>query len=250
MPLPEAVAAGKGIRRAADKILLPASAGRLLMDQGAPKNGAMHFELVCPASGAHTHAGLLEFTGPEGQVALPRAVAEALWGPDPAQGGGPEALWGPDAAPGGGSGGARAVLVRYRRLPRGERVVLQPRAASFQGEVGAGLREALEAVLGARSTLTEGDSVSVGAHVLRVRELHPEGQVSLLDTELEADIAASLETEERIGREERAARRRLEALAAEDLRTAREAEVGGRGTAWEGAWRGRGQQHATMGPGS
>ncbi|KFM23005.1 hypothetical protein F751_0363 [Auxenochlorella protothecoides] len=169
VPLPDAVAAGKGLRRAADKILLPASAGRLLMDQGAPRNGAMHFELVTspPAS----------------------------------------------------------VEVRYRLLPRGERVVLQPRAAAFQAEVGPGMREALEAALGARATLTEGDWVRVGQHLLRVRELHPDRQVSVLDAELEADIAASLETEERIGREESEARRRLETLAAEALEAAREAET-------------------------
>ncbi|KAL6769916.1 hypothetical protein ACKKBG_A32865 [Auxenochlorella protothecoides x Auxenochlorella symbiontica] len=223
VPLPDAVAAGKGLRRAADKILLPASAGRLLMDQGAPRNGAMHFELVCPATGAHTHAGLLEFTAAEGQAALPPAVALALWGPD--------GEWGGDDG-GGDAGGCAArtsppasVEVRYRLLPRGERVVLQPRAAAFQAEVGPGMREALEAALGARATLTEGDWVRVGQHLLRVRELHPDRQVSVLDAELEADIAASLETEERIGREESEARRRLETLAAEALEAAREAET-------------------------
>ena len=68
--LPRSVAESKGLRRADDKILLPPSAGRWLMDQGAMKNGAMFFEVVCPALGTRTHAGLLEFTAEEGTVGL------------------------------------------------------------------------------------------------------------------------------------------------------------------------------------
>ena len=52
------------------QILLPPAAGRLLMDQDAPKNGAMFFELG--SLGGQTHAGVLDFTAPAGTVVLPR----------------------------------------------------------------------------------------------------------------------------------------------------------------------------------
>jgi len=69
----------KGIRRSADKITLPTSMGDELMGMDAPKNGAMLFELTTP-SGRATHAGVLEFTAPEGCVQLPRKVIRSLWG--------------------------------------------------------------------------------------------------------------------------------------------------------------------------
>ena len=40
------------------------------MDQDAPKNGAMFFELS--SLGGRTHAGVLDFTAPAGTVVLPR----------------------------------------------------------------------------------------------------------------------------------------------------------------------------------
>ena len=161
--LPRSVAESKGLRRADDKILLPPSAGRWLMDQCAMKNGAMFFEVACPALGTRTHAGLLEFTAEEGTVGLPDAVCLALAGPDrraeplPAQ-----------------------VGVRYTLLPRGTRVVLQPREARFQADVGDAVEELLEGTLKLRATLTEGDWVAAGEHLLQVKELHPESVVRRL----------------------------------------------------------------------
>eukprot|EP00955_Chlamydomonas_euryale_P109908 365965-Chlamydomonas_euryale.AAC.20 len=69
------------------------------MDQDAPRNGAMHFELRTPG-GASTHAGLLEFSAAEGTVQLPARVADNLWG---------------------GARGAAAgpVTVTYKRLEKG-----------------------------------------------------------------------------------------------------------------------------------
>ena len=43
--------------------------------QGAPRNGAMLFEVTTPG-GCTTHAGLLDFTAAEGFIALPRKVSE------------------------------------------------------------------------------------------------------------------------------------------------------------------------------
>lgn len=53
-------------------MLLPPPAGALLMDQDAPKNGAMFFELT--SLGGRTHAGVLDFSAPSGTVVLPRKV--------------------------------------------------------------------------------------------------------------------------------------------------------------------------------
>lgn len=99
VPMDEAATAAKGIRRAEDKVSLPRSVGASLMDQDAPRNGAMMFELTTPG-GSVTHAGLLEFTSPEGVVSLPRRVADCLWGP---------------GAPVNGP-----VTVTYKRLEKGE----------------------------------------------------------------------------------------------------------------------------------
>lgn len=52
-------AAARGIKRAADKLLLPASAGFSLLHQNASKNGTMLFE-VAASNGGRTHAGVLE----------------------------------------------------------------------------------------------------------------------------------------------------------------------------------------------
>jgi ubiquitin fusion degradation protein 1 len=58
-PANMAAAAARGIKRAADKLLLPASAGASLMSMEASKNGAMLFE-VAACNGGRTHAGVLE----------------------------------------------------------------------------------------------------------------------------------------------------------------------------------------------
>ena len=61
---------------ACPQILLPPSAGASLMSQDAYKNGPMFFRLAAPG-GRVTHAGLLEFSGAEGFVALPLKVRRA-----------------------------------------------------------------------------------------------------------------------------------------------------------------------------
>lgn len=82
----------------ASQMSLPASVGALLMDQDASRNGALLFELTTPG-GSRTHAGVLEFNGPEGVVAVPRKVAQCLWGP--------------------GAQVAGPVTVTYKRLEKG-----------------------------------------------------------------------------------------------------------------------------------
>ena len=82
-----------------------------------------------------------------------------------------------------------ALLAQPARWPSrppaclaGERVVFQPRSATFQSGVGEHVREVLEAALHTHSCLSEGDWVEVAGpegatYDLRVRELHPAAQV-------------------------------------------------------------------------
>ncbi|KAF8073054.1 ufd1 [Scenedesmus sp. PABB004] len=243
-PAREGEAAARGIRRAADKLVLPPSVGAALLDQGAPKNGAMLFE-VAASNGASTHAGVLEFNAPEGVVLLPAKVANCLWGL-PGAGGSDD---GGGAGGGGGASGGRfgcAVHVRYKRLPTGTYVRLQPELRAFHDVVGSdpdALRGALEECLRGCATLSEGDWVQVPyageLFNLRVLELQPAPAVSVLETDIAADVGPSIETEgymrareEAETREaerarqlhEQAARAAAQALAAEEAAAAAAAE--------------------------
>ncbi|GLC63546.1 hypothetical protein PLESTF_000047900 [Pleodorina starrii] len=245
LPADEGVALAKGVKRSKDKLILPPSVGASLLSQDASKNGAMLFQLSLPGTGTgtgtaaasvvgaasggpsspslphpqqspaaaeaasiasgsgRTHAGVLEFTAPEGTVLLPRKVVQSLYG----------SL---DAQPHG------TVVVSYRRLDKGSYVRLQPMCHGFHEAMGEGLREALEAELMGHSTLTEGDWLTVVRDgrewPLRVQELQPSHAVSVLDTELAADVVPSLEAEEYLRRweeEQRQQQARLAQLAAE-----------------------------------
>ena len=83
----------------AGQVSLPPSAELELTRQDASKNGAMLFELS--SAGRHTHAGVLDFTAPEGTLRIPPAVAHNLWGPRTLAAG-------------------QDVSVTYKRLQRGE----------------------------------------------------------------------------------------------------------------------------------
>lgn len=197
VPAPESIASNKGIKRAADKALLPASVGRMLLSQDASKNGAYYFEVENDL-GRRTCVGLLDFSSAEGFIALPKKAARCLWGPDAET---EDCISGP-------------VTVVYRKLSKGTKVVFQPRSAHFQQVVGDDIREVLETCLLRHSCLTVGDWVTVmhGEHAfdLRVKELEPASSVSVIDTEMEAEVHPSVETEERIFQEEMEARRLLE----------------------------------------
>ncbi|GFR41114.1 hypothetical protein Agub_g1756, partial [Astrephomene gubernaculifera] len=177
----------------------PGSAAR---DTGAgPGPGSTTFP--SSSGSGRTHAGVLEFTAPEGTVLLPRKVVQSLYG----------SL---DAQPYG------TVVVSYRRLEKGSYVRLQPMCHGFHEAAGEGLREALEGELRGHSTLTEGDWLTVNhggrEWPLRVQELQPCAAVSVLDVDMAADVVPSLEAEEYLRRweeEQRRQQQRLEQLAAE-----------------------------------
>eukprot|EP00798_Chlamydomonas_sp_ICE-L_P002791 gene2791-12666_t len=196
LPLDESAVIAKGIRRFADKVKLPPSAGATLMAQDAPKNGPMLFE-VRTAAGSFTHAGLLEFTQAEGTVALPRKVIDKLWG----RGQQPQGH----------------VTVTYKFLEKGQFVRFQPLTRGFHEEVGDRIRDVLElAVLGC-CTLTEGDLLRVVTSAedeeerkeygLRVAELKPGVAVCCMDTDMEAEVVPSEETEQALKEMEETSRR-------------------------------------------
>uniref|UniRef100_A0A7S4BTC4 UBX domain-containing protein n=1 Tax=Chrysotila carterae TaxID=13221 RepID=A0A7S4BTC4_CHRCT len=108
------------------------------------------------------------------------------------------------------------VMVRYKLLKRGTFARVQPVKRRFRTEV-ADVKLFLEHELHLRTTLSEGDELEVGTgaerHVLRILELKPESAVSLIDTDLEVEVNASVEEEEEVAAAE-AERRRAEAAAA------------------------------------
>lgn len=189
-PLPEMVALQKGIKRWRDKVLLPASVGAELMNQEASRNGGLMFQIKTP-SGARTHAGVLEFTAPEGTICLPKKVVRSLWGPE-----------GECTGP---------VSVSYSRLEPGIYARLQPLRSGFHEAVGDEMRAILEEAFKTHSTLTEGDLLEVEhngeTHDLQVLELQPPSAVSIIDTDLEVDVGPSAETEAAILAEQEAARK-------------------------------------------
>ena len=232
----------KGIRaRCDDKVVLPPSAWRELTNAGAANVGSANgvfFEItVVNAAGGtrRTHAGALGFDGPEGEVGLPAPLMRRLGASsayaaaptDPhsrAEGAEESPAESPaeDPAP---TDVALDVKLSFRRLPKGTWVKLQPRSADFQGELAADtsvdLRELLEATLHRRCALTVGDDVSVPhgdrEFSLRVVEVSPDdanGAVSLVETDVEVDIAPSEDYEDAMRRLAEAEERRLAAAAA------------------------------------
>ena len=234
----------KGIRaRCDDKVVLPPSAWRELTNAGAANVGSANgvfFEItVVNAAGGtrRTHAGALGFDGPEGEVGLPAPLMRRLGASsayaaaptDPQQPrrgcrgcrGFPAESPAEDDAP---TDVALDVKLSFRRLPKGTWVKLQPRSADFQGELAADssvdLRELLEATLHRRCALTVGDDVSVRARrsrvFPRVVEVSPDdanGAVSLVETDVEVDIARA-SYEDAMRRLAEAEERRLAAAAA------------------------------------
>jgi ubiquitin fusion degradation protein 1 len=213
VPRDETDAAQRGIRRAADKVVLPPSAQGDLLYQGAHLSGGpQHFQLSAPDGSACTHAGVLSFTAAEGTIGLPPHIARCLGSRRRQAGGGAGAAT--SAADEAGYEGP--LHVRYVRLPKGTFCRLQPLKATFQRDV-ADIKEALEGLLATHSTLTVGDLLVLNTnaggeavqHTLRVVELLPEDAVSVIETDLEVVLDVSEEAEAAA-----AARARAEAAAA------------------------------------
>ncbi len=242
---PESVARERGIRRASDKVLLPASAGRQLVDQDAHRKGGggYFFELESLETGRRPVSSVLDFSAAEGFVALPKKVSRCLFGLGKKGGESREAEseecdW--------ESMMAGRVKVTYKRLRKGTRCVFQPRVKEFQITLNANpsidIKVCLETCLSAYSCLAVGDWVPVilpdhdgpREFDLRVKELEVDGEAvdacSIIDTDLEAEVHPSIETEERMFQEELRERQLKEerARAAREVAQVQEAETAAR----------------------
>jgi len=147
------------------------------------------------------------------------------------------------------------VRVSYRRLPRGTYCKLQPKSQDFQtelaSEAGVDLRALLETAMTRRCTLSVGDEVVVesssfpsggsgkpeGFHsrsyALRCVEVQPDdaGAVSLMETDIEVDIAPSEDYEAAMRRVAEAEAARVAAAAEAAARDADAARAAARATA-------------------
>ncbi|CAM9444513.1 unnamed protein product [Choristocarpus tenellus] len=184
-----------------DKILLPPSALESLSRQDAVSLGPMFFELTHVSDGGKgsketrsTHGGVLEFVAEEGTVGLPPKVVISLGGKPVAT----EELG--------------EVMLRYVRLNKATfaRVIPETVGLSQISE----LRAMLEHNMRNHATLTVGDHLQVWRRgrefSMKVVELRPEPEATLIDTDIEIDL--ELPEEVRKEMEEQSARDRLQTL--------------------------------------
>lgn len=122
-----------------------------------------------------THAGVKEFSSPTQSIGLPRKVLASL-------GGNLEAI--------------ESISVRFIRLPKGTYAKLRPRHNQFF-EVGP-VKRCLEENLRYHATLTVGDILTVWfrgkSYEMKVMELKPGNEVTVIDTDLELDLDLSEES--------------------------------------------------------
>ena len=249
----------KGIRnRADDKVTLPQSSWRALQNAGAAsaERGHLFFEIAV-VDGAEdgatkntirTHAAVLGFDGVEGEVGLPSSLLAQLGVGTSLLARGDkkqneeettdETMLDADAdafASAFGASSSTDVLVSYRRLPKGTHCVLQPLDQSFQHELavaeGVDLRSLLETAMTKRCTLTVGDDVFVTSsenktYALKCVAVTPDdaSAVSLMETDIEVDIAPSEDYENAMRLLAENAQKRLAAaaLAADALNDAKQ----------------------------
>jgi len=198
LPVLSTAAEAKGIRRRADKIALPRSWERTLIDtQQASKHGQLYFELNNPKTGRTTSASILDFSAAEGTVGLPIELLGNL-------GLTPETI----QIPVDPYAVRPSVTVRYKQLKRGTFAKVQPVSAAFAADVGDELKVSDED--GALGTFAP-----VQTYALRIIALEPEEAVSIIDTDLEVDVLPSVEAEEKEKAEADAAAARQAALDAQ-----------------------------------
>ncbi|XP_073058224.1 uncharacterized protein [Primulina eburnea] len=166
-----------------DKIKLPPSCFTELSDQGAFDKGPLHFSLSLIyqdfLSGGEiaekelprtTHAGVLEFTAEEGFVALPLHCWSNLFSAEAPK--------------------SSLVEVRYVWLPKGTYARFQSDELGFSDIPNN--KAVLETSLRQHATLSQGDVLTVNHGVLtyhlHVLELKPFSSISVLETDIEADI--------------------------------------------------------------
>lgn len=186
--------------RTDDKLELPPSALEELERQGVLEKGALLTFAVSlttrTGEGGSTHAGVAEFTAEEGTVGVPPRVALCL-----TKGSGLDTL-----------DGVGQVEIRYVKLPRcrKSKVKFQPRGEGFHAGgmmvVSLDLEHVLLETLRGHTALTQGDWLPIRhqgqTYELMVRELEPETELSLIDTDLTVEILPSEQTEAELRAEE------------------------------------------------
>jgi len=162
-----------------DRILLPPSAletlMRLVPSSQMPK--PMLFSLTIAGSDLRPrHAGVLEFSAPEGTVVVPLWIMRAM-----------------------GVADADSLIVSSASLPKGTFAKLQPLSEEFVTltDPKATLERAIESTF---TTLNKGDSIVVPVDGLEIEvfvvELQPADAVCVIDTELSVDFVRSVINEE------------------------------------------------------
>lgn len=192
-----------------DKIKLPASALEALSSSGAIEGGRiLAFELALFDESTETivsktNCGVSEFTAAEGTVEVPVKAAMSL-----TRTLGEAALI------------RFKVRVRYVSVDRFDRVRarVQPLGHGFhlegEKEVSIDLKSLLERALSKQTILSEGDWIPVRhdgrTYVLAVRELLPDSQCTLINTDVEIDLMPSEEAEREMIKRENLERLRKE----------------------------------------
>jgi hypothetical protein len=159
-----------------DKVTLPENVLLELSNQDAFSNGVFFFELQCNISGIirKTHCGVREFSSSPNTIGLPPKVIDSLTDD---------------------SSLLTTVNIKYIRLPKISYVKLQPKHNEFFA-VGP-VKKCLEENLKFHSTLTINDVINVWyrgkSHALRVVEMKPGSQGTLIDIDVEVDLDVSEE---------------------------------------------------------
>lgn len=186
------------------------------------------FKLVNPSSGRVVYAGIREFSGEEGQIALSPFLLRALHVEEPSfLDSNEDAL---DTSDGGGSSEnynkrRTKLSVHFEQLSKGTFVKLRPLEAGYDPDDWKAL---LESHLRSNfTTLTKGEVLDVrtgGSELFQflVDEFRPEGSgICVVDTDLEVDIEALNEEQARETLKRVAAKRRM------ILGTAQGSSIGG-----------------------
>ncbi|CAM6124234.1 unnamed protein product [Calypogeia fissa] len=166
-----------------DKIRLPASAFEELSSQNAIDKGPMFFEVSVASNNREeeensksTHSGVLEFVAREGYVELPPHV------------------WRNSGLAEASLLGQTNARVRYVRLPKGTYAKFQAEGLDFVDVPNH--KAVLETTLRQHASLSVGDLLTVQhagvEYGLRVTELKPGSSVSVLETDMEADVVGGV----------------------------------------------------------
>lgn len=150
------------------KIFLPPSALQVLMNKPDIEYPMM-FKLTNPVLSMSTHAGVLEFTAPEGQCYVPSWIMSQLCLEN-----------------------GQVIQVNYTTLPKASFAKFQPQSANFIEDIGDH-RAMLERHLRDYSCISKDDIIVVNYlnkdYKILIMETKPNNAVSIVDTDMNVDFA-------------------------------------------------------------